>query len=119
MQRWGVETLFQSYKGRGFNLEETRLIVPEKMSRLLAVMALALCWCYTTGVWRNEKDPIKILKHKRPAFSIFRYGLSELRRTLVNPVVNAKKLTWLLRKFCASVTSKSIDIGMGLNLIKE
>ncbi len=25
MRRWAIETLFQSYKGRGFNLEQTRL----------------------------------------------------------------------------------------------
>jgi hypothetical protein len=106
MLRWNVETLFQSYKERGFNLEDTRLVEAEKLSRLLAVMALALCWCYSTGTWRNEQEPIKVLKHKRLAFSLFRYGLSLLRSTLVNPIRKCRKLASLLRKFCESVSSK-------------
>ena len=40
-KRWGIETLFGALKSRGFNLEETHLKDPERLSRLLALLALA------------------------------------------------------------------------------
>jgi hypothetical protein len=40
-KRWGIETLFGALKSRGFNLEDTRLQEPERISRLLALLAIA------------------------------------------------------------------------------
>lgn len=40
--RWGIETLFGTLKSRGFNLEDTRLQDTERVSRLLALLAIAL-----------------------------------------------------------------------------
>ena len=83
-QRWMIETLFQALKGRGFNLEETHLKNPERISKLFAVMVLALAWCYKVGTWRNQIKPIKLKNHQRLAKSIFRYGVEWIRKLLNN-----------------------------------
>ena len=50
-QRWGIETLFGIFKSRGFNLEDTHLQDSERLSRLFALLTIALCWAYRTGQW--------------------------------------------------------------------
>jgi len=46
--RWEIETLFSCLKGRGFNLENTRLTDPRRVKKLIAVLAIGFCWCYLT-----------------------------------------------------------------------
>ncbi len=53
-RRWETECLFAAMKRRGFNLEDTHLIDPERLSRLVAVLTLALCWCYKVGVCADQ-----------------------------------------------------------------
>jgi hypothetical protein len=36
--RWEIETLFSCLKGRGFNLENTRLTDPRRVKKLIAVL---------------------------------------------------------------------------------
>ncbi|MEE4376127.1 MAG: hypothetical protein V2J55_01260 [Candidatus Competibacteraceae bacterium] len=43
---WERECLFAAMKRHGFNLEVTYITDPERLSRLVAVLTLALCWCY-------------------------------------------------------------------------
>ena len=78
-KRWGIETLFGIFKTRGFCLESTHFNNSERLSKLIALMALALCWAVKTGEWLNQLNPIKVKKHGRLAKSIFRYGLDYLR----------------------------------------
>ncbi len=80
LQRWQIETMFQALKGRGFNMEETHLKDRDKLSKLLAVLALAFCWSYKTGEYVNEEHPITIKTHGRKAQSLFRAGLDHLQR---------------------------------------
>jgi hypothetical protein len=82
--RWGIETLFGIFKSRGFNLEDTHLQDSERLSRLFALLAIALCWAHRTGQWLSENKPIVIKKHGRKAKSIFRYGFDFLRCLLLN-----------------------------------
>lgn len=42
--------IFAVMKRRGFNLEDTHMTDPERVSRLVAVLTLALCWGYKVGV---------------------------------------------------------------------
>ena len=79
-QRWGIETLFGIFKTRGFNLEDTHLQDSERLSRLFALLTIALCWAYRTGQWLSESKPIPIKKHGRKAKSVFRSGFDYLRR---------------------------------------
>ncbi len=82
LERWQIETMFQSLKGRGFNMEETHLTKLERASKLLGILAIAFVWCYKTGEWVNEEKPIRTKKHGRKAKSLFRAGLDRLQRTL-------------------------------------
>ncbi len=81
--RWGIETLFGMFKTRGFCLESTHFIHEERLSKLIALMALAMCWGMKVGQWLHSHTPIKIKKHGRRERSLFRYGLDHLR-SIVN-----------------------------------
>ncbi len=83
-KRWAIETLFGCLKSRGFCLESTHLKDPERLSRMVALLTIALCWAFRTGQWLAAQKPIAIKKHGRKAKSIFRYGFDYLRRTLLN-----------------------------------
>lgn len=86
-KRWQIETLFSCLKGRGFNLEETRVTDLVRIKRLLTVPIIAFCWSHCTGEWRHENiKPITIKKHKRLAKSYFKYGLDWIRDKLLETV---------------------------------
>lgn len=82
--RWEIETLFSCLKGRGFHFEETHLINPDRIKKLMALLAIAFCWAHKIGEWQHEIRPIKIKTHGRPEVSIFRYGLDYLVDILMN-----------------------------------
>lgn len=82
--RWAIETLFGCLKTRGFCLEATHLQDPERLSRLLMLLTIAVCWAFRTGEWLAQQRAIPIKKHGRKAKSFFRYGLDYLRNILLN-----------------------------------
>ncbi|MCX6258918.1 MAG: IS4 family transposase [Bacteroidia bacterium] len=74
--RWQTETLFKSLKSSGFNMEDTHLTDPERISKLLSLICIAFVWVYQMGVQKHENiAPIKIKTHGRRAYSYFKYGL--------------------------------------------
>lgn len=83
-KRWGIETLFGALKSRGFNLEDTHLQDPERLSRLLALLALAFTWAFVVGAWQAVVKELKLKKHGYPPKSIFRLGLNMLCRLVTN-----------------------------------
>jgi hypothetical protein len=83
-KRWGIETLFGCLKTRGFCLESTHLQDPERLSRMIALLTIALCWAFLTGEWWASQQAIVIKKHGRKAKSIFRHGFDHLREILFN-----------------------------------
>jgi hypothetical protein len=83
-KRWGIETLFGIFTPRGFCLESTHLTDSKRLSKLLALLSLALCWAILTGEWLHQLKPLTIKKHGRRAKSIFRYGLDHLRNIVLN-----------------------------------
>ncbi len=82
--REGIETLFAALKTRGFNPESTHFCHAERLSKLVALMALAFCWAMLTGLWQHQQQPIPLKAHGRRAKSLFRYGCDFLRRTFSN-----------------------------------
>ena len=56
-KRWHIEELFGCLKSRGFNLEQTHLTDPKKLSTLLALLTLAFLWSVKTGQWLEQIDP--------------------------------------------------------------
>ena len=75
-RRWQIETMFKAMKSAGFNMEDTHLTDPERVSKLLMMVMMAFVWCYNIGELVHRKiRPIRILKHGRKEKSIIRYGL--------------------------------------------
>jgi hypothetical protein len=74
---------FQSLKGRGFQMEDTRLTHPDRLCRLLGLLALAFAWCFLTGQWLHKQRATKIKKHGSKAMSLLKRGLKRLSRVLL------------------------------------
>jgi hypothetical protein len=65
-------------------LESTHLKDPQRLSRMIALLTIALCWAFRTGQWLAQQRSIPLKKHGRKAKSTFRDGLDYLRRILLN-----------------------------------
>lgn len=61
-RRWEIETLFAALKKRGFRFEDTHLTEPERISRLIALLAIAFAWAYHTGEVLSHEQPIPFKK---------------------------------------------------------
>ena len=106
--RWEIETLFSCLKGRGFNLENTRLTDPRRVKKLIAVLAIGFCWCYLTGEWQHDrKKAIKIKKHGRLSVSLFRYGLDYVQMAILRLIGFGKKEEF--KKVLAILRNKKPD----------
>lgn len=49
-QRSHAEATYQDAKGRGFDLERSKIVAPERLTRLLLVLHLALWWAFALGL---------------------------------------------------------------------
>jgi len=88
LRRWEIETLFSCLKGRGFCFEATHLTHLDRIEKMMALLAIGLCWAHKTGEWRAEKKPIRFGKHRdsiRPQNSFFRYGFDFIREIILSP----------------------------------
>ncbi len=91
--RWEIETLFGCLKGRGFKLEETRVVGYLRIKKLLVLPVIAFCWSHKAGEWKHDCElPIKTKTHQRLAQSLFRYGLDCIRSTLFNVLSQSKRM---------------------------
>ncbi len=55
-----------------------------RLERLVALLALAFCWCQKIGEWLHAQKQLKLKKHGRKPKSLFRCGFAQLRRMLLN-----------------------------------
>lgn len=55
--RWAIEPRFSDFKFRGFGIEDTQIQHPDRLARLLLVMALALYTAVSTGQWDAQTNP--------------------------------------------------------------
>lgn len=83
-RRWQIETMFKAFKSNGFHLEDTHIKSLKSIDRLLHLVALAYTWAYMTGVYLNEIEPIRVLKHERREVSIYKKGYEFIQRALIN-----------------------------------
>lgn len=61
------------------------MTAPERMDKLMGILALAFAWCLIIGHWHyGEAEQLPLNKHGRPPKSLFRLGLDMLRRVLKN-----------------------------------
>jgi hypothetical protein len=91
--RWAIENLFGALKTRGFNFENTHMTEPQKITKLLALLAIAFTLCHVLGICCNTIEPIKFKKSDgRKRISFFRYGLDYLRQMILSPHLIFTKL---------------------------
>jgi len=87
-KRWGIETLFGSLKTRGFELESTHMTDPERILKLVAVLAIAFTWACRIGEWVHDTvKPLRMKKHGRLEKSLFRCGLDHIQHCLLKVVM--------------------------------
>lgn len=58
-RRWSIETLFGCLKSRGFRFEDTHLIDPDRLSKMVALLALLTLWAFKVGQWQHAFTPIQ------------------------------------------------------------
>lgn len=90
-RRWEIETMFGCLKTRGFRMEDTHITDPDKIEKVLFVLAIAFCWAYRMGDIQDQIQAIEVKTHGRKARSLFRAGLNLIRRAIFG--------RWALRKF--------------------
>jgi hypothetical protein len=78
--------MFKAFKSGGFHFEDTHLKDPVRIAKLLALLSVAFTWVYMVGIIRNNTNPIKIKKHGRKAYILFKFGLIDLAHSLLNPI---------------------------------
>jgi len=82
-KRFWIEETFRDFKGYGFHLGETGVQDPERLDRLVLLIALACWWVISIGLWvhrmglRGEVD-----RTKHPKLSLFQLGLRYINRLL-------------------------------------
>ena len=110
-KRWEIESLFACLKGRGFNLEETHLTKMDRVSKLVAVNALAFCWAYHVGIHHDKQRPLKRKpkSNGRPQASLFALGLDLLIEGLRLVLLNNDKAVF--RQLVSFLTPKPMKIG--------
>ena len=72
--------------------EDTHLKDPERLSKLTALLTLAMCWALQTGEWLVQQKAIVIKKHGRKAKSLFRVGCDYIRDAVLNIAQDAQQL---------------------------
>ena len=87
-ERWKIETLFGVLKTRGFRLEDTHLTEPERVSKLLSLLTIAVSWAMLAGELESQIKPLKIKKHGNLEKSIFRLGFEVLRNCFCQITTN-------------------------------
>ena len=87
-KRWSIEVIFQALKGRGFNLEQSKLKCLKKYRKLFAIACMAYTLCWAAGLEEAKSNPAKPKKHGYPQFSVFRRGLNLFRNYFKNQIID-------------------------------
>lgn len=104
------ETMSGNFKTKSFNLEDTHITDPDKLSTLLVVLALAVALSVKTGAALARLNPIPLKKHGRRAWSLFALGLHGLRKIFVSPRLD------LIFHFLTQLLSPSLPLKPLMNM---
>jgi hypothetical protein len=79
-RRWTIETVFQTFKEREFDLEKTHVKSLGKLKKLVALVSIAYSICISMGVYVHKKvQKIKTKNHGYKAKSFARKGIDSIR----------------------------------------
>jgi Transposase DDE domain len=82
-KRFWIDETFRDFKGYGFHFDQTGLHDPDRLDRLVLMIALACWWVLSLGIWlhrmglRREVD-----RAKHPRLSLLQLGLRHINRLL-------------------------------------
>lgn len=68
--RWGIEAMFSDFKSRGFGLMQSQIEKPERLERLILIMAMAMYWAVSVGVFSEAQDAVREQKNTAEAAAI-------------------------------------------------
>lgn len=84
----------------------------ERVEKLTAVLAIALCWAHKVGEWKaDSKKAIRLNKHRdshRPQNSFFRYGFDFIRELIINPYKKISQFKKTLNIFFNTYTQQEL-----------
>jgi len=81
--RMWIDEMFRDLKGQGFHLNQTRLTDPERIDRLMLILALAYWWILGRGIWIDRLHlRRRVDRCKHPKCSLFTIGLRWIHRLL-------------------------------------
>jgi hypothetical protein len=79
-KRWTIETCFQAFKERGFDLEKTHLKDLVKLKKLVAFVSIAYSMCMSIGMYIDRKvQKINTKNHAYKANSFCRKGIDTIQ----------------------------------------
>lgn len=82
--RWGIEPMFSDFKSRGFELEDSKLKLADRLERMVLIMALAMYWCVCVGRSEVLNHPTPLEKKTREQTSSEHWSFKKLYRSLVS-----------------------------------
>ena len=82
-KRFRIETFFSDQKSRGFNMQKSHIVDPERLSRLMIAACLAYIWIIYLGVVAKRDGWVKTIhRTDRCDLSLFQLGLDLLEHFL-------------------------------------
>jgi hypothetical protein len=67
--RWGIEAMFSDYKSRGFGLMQSQIQRPDRLEKLILIMAIAMYWAVSCGLAEEAASKPNPGSKKPPAHS--------------------------------------------------
>ncbi|MCF6777901.1 hypothetical protein L3V83_15135 [Thiotrichales bacterium 19X7-9] len=105
-----ISTLFRDLKKRGFNLENTHLTSPKKLSKLMFITVLAFIWSYACGERLTKIKSPKIKKHGYFYKSIVKIGLEDFGKAIARMHIDINQLIELIMHISASRKVQNIKL---------
>lgn len=97
--RWTIEVSFQCMKSRGFNVENTHMDRAERISKLIAIIAVAMTWACLTGKFVNDNiKTIPVRNHGYKENSFFRVGLDFWDKFWTKLIIDIDRIIMLIDK---------------------
>lgn len=82
-KRFWIEETFRDFKSYGFNYDKTGLRDPDRLDRLVLIIALACWWAMSLGIWLDRLGLRRSVDRvKQPRLSLFQLGLRFINRLL-------------------------------------
>ncbi len=95
-KRRTIETCFQSFKERGFDLEKTHLKASSRLRKSVALVSMAYSFCLSMGIYVHQKvQKIKTKKHGYKTKSFTRKGIDTIREVFRSEQLLAE---WMINR---------------------